>query len=162
LAKEDKFQFQCWVLGLIGAGVTQGKKGADRGIDGRMFFHDDAEYAATKQIVFSVKGGENVGVGAVRDLRGVLDREKAQIGVLISLHSPTKPMMEEAVSAGCYESPDKRKYPRIQLLTISELLGGKKLDMPPWAENRTFAKAVKCKVPQSSNKTLPFDEKRGV
>jgi DNA modification methylase len=154
LAKEDKFQFQCWALGLVGAGARQGKKGADKGIDGLMLFHDDAEYADAKQVVFSVKGGENVGVGAVRDLRGVLDREEAQIGVLISLRQPTKPMADEAVSAGFYESPDKKKYPRIQLLTIEDLLSGKKIDMPPWAENRTFVKAPRAKLRKKTGKGL--------
>jgi len=87
LAKQDPFQFQSWALGLVGARVaTSAKKGADRGIDGRLYFHDDRS-GKSKQVIFSVKAGENVNVTHIRDLRGVLDREKAEIGVLISMES---------------------------------------------------------------------------
>ena len=83
LADDDPWQFQAWALGLVGArpaGPT--KKGADRGIDGRLYFHDQPS-GPTKQIVFSVKAG-GVTVSQVRDLRGVLERETAEIGVLLS------------------------------------------------------------------------------
>ncbi|MEW5725241.1 MAG: DNA methyltransferase, partial [Thermodesulfobacteriota bacterium] len=77
LAAEDPFHFQCWALGLVGARPPEIKKGADRGIDGRLYFHDDPR-GPTRQIVFSVKSGR-VGVKDIRDLRGVLERERAQI-----------------------------------------------------------------------------------
>jgi hypothetical protein len=157
LAKEDPHQFQCWALGLIGAGATQGKKGADQGIDGKLVFHDDVDYAETKQVIFSVKAGENVSVAHVRDLRGVLDREKAQIGVLISMHEPTDPMRREAASADFYNSPWGTKHPRIQLLTIKELLGGKKLDMPRTRDERTFKKAQKARKKSKPDQSLPFE-----
>jgi site-specific DNA-methyltransferase (adenine-specific) len=76
LAEENKYQFQYWALGLCGARPTDGiKKGADRGIDGRLYFHDDNS-GDSKQVIFSVKGGHNVGVSEVRDLMGVLQRER--------------------------------------------------------------------------------------
>jgi hypothetical protein len=107
LAKQDPFQFQAWALGLVGARVaTSSKKGADEGIDGRLFFHDDKS-GKSKQVILSVKAGENVNVSQVRDLRGVLDREKADIGVLISMESPSKPMVKEAAEAGFYKSPQR-------------------------------------------------------
>jgi hypothetical protein len=101
LAKADPFQFQSWALGLVGARPAVNKKGADRGIDGRIYFHDDKS-GKSKQIILSVKAGENVNVAHVRDLRGVLDREKAEIGVLISMQAPTKPMLKEAADTGFY------------------------------------------------------------
>ncbi len=80
LAKQDPFQFQSWALGLVGARIaTSAKKGADRGIDGRLYFHDDKS-GNSKQIILSVKAGENVNVAQVRDLRGVIEREKASTG----------------------------------------------------------------------------------
>ncbi len=84
----------------------------------------------------------------MRDLRGVLDREHAAIGVLISMEPPTKPMQTEAVTAGFYESELwNRKYPRLQLLTIDELLSGKQIDMPPIRQvGATFKKAPKAAV----------------
>lgn len=143
LAEQDKFQFQYWALGLVGARPQEQKKGADHGIDGRLYFHDEAG-GATKQVIFSVKGGHTQ-VGDVRDLRGVIDREHAQIGVLISLQEPTQPMRTEAASAGFYES-HWGKHPRLQVITIAELLSGKQVDMPPIRQvNRTFKQAPKAK-----------------
>lgn len=126
LASEDPYQFQWWALGLIGARPAEGKKGADKGIDGRLFFFDEG--SKPKQIIVSVKAGK-VQVSYVRDLVGVLDREKAEIGVLISLNEPTQPMRAEAASAGFYESLG-HSYPRVQLLTVAELLDGKRIEMP--------------------------------
>jgi hypothetical protein len=126
LAAEDPYQFQWWALGLIGARPAEGKKGADKGIDGRLFFFDDGTTA--KQVIVSVKAG-GVQVSHVRDLRGVIEREQAQIGVLISLNEPTQPMRAEAASAGFYSSP-WGQHPKIQLLTVAELLGGGRIDMP--------------------------------
>ena len=143
LAAEDPYQFQWWALGLVGARPVEQKKGADRGIDGRIYFHDEGASGKTKQTILSVKAG-HVTVSQVRDLVGVLDRERAQIGVLISFEEATKPMRKEAASAGIYESP-WGKHPRVQLLTVAELLDGKRIDMPQIAgTNRTFKAAPKA------------------
>ena len=115
LAAQDPYQFQWWALGLVGARPVEQKKGADKGIDGRLFFHDDAESQKTKQIVLSVKSG-SVHVAHVRDLRGVVEREKAAIGVLITLEEPTRNMRAEAAGAGFYESPWQTKHPRFRSL----------------------------------------------
>ena len=128
LAESEPYQFQWWALGLVGARPTEQKKGADKGIDGRLYFHDDPSSTKTKQVIFSVKAGK-VMASHVRDLRGVIEREKAEIGVLISMNEPTQPMKKEAASAGFYESP-WGKHPRLQLLTVEELLEGGRIDMP--------------------------------
>lgn len=128
LAHEDAFQFQAWALGLIGARVAgSAKKGGDKGIDGRLYFHDSTA-GPTRQIVVSVKAGHLV-PAFVRDLRGVLERERAEIGVLLSFEKPSAGMRSEAAEAGSYESPWGR-HPRIQLRTIGELLDGKGIDYP--------------------------------
>jgi hypothetical protein len=75
-----------------------------------------------------VKSGQ-VHSNVVSELRGVVEREKAALGVLIVLEEPTGPMKREAASAGFYES-DWGKHPKLQILTIEELLGGKGIDMP--------------------------------
>lgn len=155
LAEEDKFQFQAWALGLVGARLAEVKKGADKGIDGRLYFH--AGDAKTRQVIFSVKGGQHVGVGDVRDLRGVLDREQAEIGVLISLEEPTGPMKTEAASAGFYRSP-WRDHPRLQLLTIRALLDGTRVDMPfTVGTNVTFKQAPKAAAVASGQVQLSWD-----
>jgi DNA modification methylase len=130
LAEQDKYQFQWWALGLVNARPVEEKKGADKGIDGRILFHDEPTGGKTKQIILSVKGG-HLQAGYVRDLRGVIEREQSAIGVLISMEQPTGPMRKEAASAGFYKSPyNNQDYPRLQILTVEELLEGKGIDAP--------------------------------
>jgi site-specific DNA-methyltransferase (adenine-specific) len=142
LAAENSFQFQCWALDQVGARPAEPKKGADRGIDGRIIFQDKP--GNFESVILSVKAG-HTGVAHVRDLKGVLEREKATIGVLISMQEPTAPMKTEAVTAGFYESATwGQKYPKVQLLTVAELLAGKKVEMPPIRQvSATFKKAPK-------------------
>jgi site-specific DNA-methyltransferase (adenine-specific) len=154
LAIRDKYQFQWWACSLVGAQPYQGKKkGADSGIDGLIFFHDDAGEA--KKIVVSVKGGENVSVAMVRDLAHVVEREKAEIGLFVTLAAPTDPMKKEAIKEGFYESPGTSPVPKIQILTIEGLLS--KTERPEYKDYSlgaaTFKKAAKSKK-QSGQETL--------
>ena len=96
LAASDQYQFQWWALGLVGARPVEGKKGADKGIDGKIVFQGD-EAGKFQIAILSVKAG-HVTANHVRDLRGVVEREKAAMGVLISMEAPTKPMQTEAVT----------------------------------------------------------------
>ncbi|MBU1273995.1 MAG: restriction endonuclease [Proteobacteria bacterium] len=144
LAQADPWQFQWWSLGLVDARPVEQKKGADKGVDGRLFFRDESK-GALKQIVISVKAG-TTGPAHVRELRGVIEREKAAIGLLITMQEPTKKMREEAVDAGLYQSPGGTKHPRLQLRTVAELMEGKALDYPRYAENVTFKKAPKSQA----------------
>ncbi|MBI4464512.1 MAG: restriction endonuclease [Acidobacteria bacterium] len=153
LAQQDPYQFQWWALGLVGARPTEQKKGADRGIDGRLYFHDEPG-GKTKQIVLSVKSG-SVPPQHVRELRGVLEREQAEIAVLIALEEPTKPMQSEAAGAGFYKTP-YGNHPRLQILTVEELLQGRGIDYPPEQArvDATFRKAPKAR--RASAKQLPL------
>ena len=154
LATEDRFQFQWWALSLIEAqplggeaGSKVGKKGADGGIDGVINFIDDST-GKPKKVLVQVKSG-NVNAATVRDLRGVVEREKAAIGVLITLEPPSKPMNTEAASAGFYTSPGwNQTYPRLQILTVDGLLHGtQRLQMPPQSQTAvTFKQAQKEKT----------------
>jgi len=138
LAKDDPYQFQYWALGLVGARPVpiDQKKGADKGIDGRLWFHE-GESDETKQVILSVKGG-HTSAPHLRDLRGVVEREKAEIGVLITMQDPTPQMRSEAATGGFYESP-WGTHPKLQILTVAELLDGKRIDMPPLHQvNKTF------------------------
>jgi DNA modification methylase len=125
---DGRFQFQCWALGLVGARkADSAKRGADGGIDGMLTVHEgDAIY---RDIVISVKSGA-VNVADVRDLCHVVKREKAIMGVLITLRPATKPMRAEAANEGLYQSP-YGSHPRIQILTIEGLLSGvERIDDP--------------------------------
>ena len=131
LAAQDKYQFQWWAVAEIG-GQPYGekKKGADAGIDGYTYYMDEKD--KIKKAIISIKGGHNANVSMIRDLGHVIDREKADIGILISIDEPTRPMVEEAAMKGFYHSPLGRDYPRLQILTIAQILEGKRPDIPPW------------------------------
>jgi site-specific DNA-methyltransferase (adenine-specific) len=150
LAASDPYQFQWWALGLVGARPMEGKKGADKGIDGTMFFHEGDD-RQTKRIIVSVKAGK-LHAPYVRDLRGVLEREKAEIAALISLEEPTKPMRAEAASAGFYKSP-WGQHPRLQILTVAELLDGKRIDAPPSRQTSTTFKRAPAATKKKSDAT---------
>ncbi|MCX6916642.1 MAG: DNA methyltransferase [Verrucomicrobia bacterium] len=154
LAGQDKYQFQWWALGLVGARPVEQKKGADHGIDGKVLFRDDPKASKPEQIIIQVKGGKT-GVKDVRDLRGVLDREKAAIGVLISLQPPTGPMEAEAASAGFYtHKTNAQQYPRLQLRTVKQLMEGHGMERPSTvaAVDETFKKAPQSKMKQGHQK----------
>jgi len=140
LAAADKYQFQWWAVSLVNAVPFGGKKkGADGGIDGHIYFKPDGR--TTEKAIVSVKGGQNVGVSMVRDLGHVIDREKAKIGVFITLAPPTREMEKEALKAGFYET-EFGKYPKIQILTIAELFDGKKPNIP-LVDGSSFKKAAR-------------------
>jgi site-specific DNA-methyltransferase (adenine-specific) len=142
LARRDKYQFQWWAVSLVAAQPFQGrKKGADGGIDGLKFFRD-LDKKDVRKIVVSVKGGENLKADDIRSLMAVREREGAEIGIFISLEEPTRGMVKDAASAGFYESPNGRKFPRVQLLTIGDLLEGKaRAEHPDYEPDLNFKKA---------------------
>jgi site-specific DNA-methyltransferase (adenine-specific) len=160
LAQDDRFQFEWWALSLVKArpsggeqGSKQGKKGADRGIDGVITFIDDAS-GKPKRILIQVKSGK-VSSSQIRDLVGTVKREKAAMGFFISLENPTRDMTTEAVSAGFYQSPGwNQRFPTIQILTIEELLRGVMPQMPP--TSMTFKQAQRVKEDGPQQKSL-FD-----
>ena len=124
LAKRDKYQFQWWACSLVNAQPYRGKKkGSDTGIDGLIFALEDPD-ESPKKIIVSVKGGDHVGSAMIRDLKGVVEREKAIIGLFVTLTEPTRDMLKEASSAGFHEVGEKQ-YPKIQILTIKGLLEGR-------------------------------------
>jgi site-specific DNA-methyltransferase (adenine-specific) len=145
LADRDKHQFQLWACSLVSVQPYRGgKKGADQGIDGMGFI--DVDKNKSEKVLVSVKGGEHIGASMIRDLKGTVEREKAAIGLFITLTPPTKPMVTEASSAGHYESPLHGAFPRIQILTIEGLLNGteraKWPDLSGGAQNFKKAKAA--------------------
>jgi site-specific DNA-methyltransferase (adenine-specific) len=143
LARRDKYQFQWWAVSLVDARPYGGKKkGADGGIDGILFFRSDRDQ--TEKALISVKGGDNGGVGMVRDLIAVVEREKAAIGVLIALALPTRAMEREAIAAGFFESPFEQ-VPKIQIITLAELLQGKRPRIPRIDAAATFRTAAREK-----------------
>ena len=156
LAATNPYQFQFWATGLVQARPAEQKKGGDRGIDGRRFFRVGPRPEDLRAIIISVKAGHTM-PAHVRELRGTVEREKAAIGVLITMQEPTKEMRAEAANGGFYESP-WGAHPRIQILTIRDLLGGKTIDCPDTAgTNVTFKRAPKAAARATADQTTMFD-----
>jgi site-specific DNA-methyltransferase (adenine-specific) len=149
LARQNRHQFEWWALSLVDARPAQDKKkGADSGVDGYIYFFDD-ESGQAKKVVVQVKSG-HVSVAQIRDLKGTVERERAMIGVFITLEEPTAPMRAEAAGSGFYEfrhiiSGQVLTFPRIQMFTVEELLAGGMVKMPPHAIEDTIKKAVRRK-----------------
>jgi site-specific DNA-methyltransferase (adenine-specific) len=129
LALQNRYQFQWWALSLINARpYADKKKGADTGIDGYIYFMKEKDKVG--KVIVQVKSG-NTSVKDIRDLGHVLEREKAEIAIFISLNEVTEPMKKEAVTKGFYKSQIlKKDYPRIQILTLAEIFGGKQANIP--------------------------------
>lgn len=146
LAKDDRYQFQWWALSLVQAkplggagGSKEGKKGSDKGIDGVIHFLETAK--ETQRALVQVKSG-HVKSGDIRDLRGVVEREEAAFGIFITLEEPSRDMITEAVSAGYYRHKfTGEEFPKVQILSVEDLLNGKTIKMPRSYIGQTFKKA---------------------
>jgi DNA modification methylase len=158
LSERDKYQFQFWACTLVGAQPYKGgKKGADGGIDGLIF--PEVGKSKTEKIIVSVKGGANVGRAMIAQLKGDVEREKAAIGLFITLTQPTKEMVKEAAAAGHYESPHHGDFPKIQILTIEGLLNGtERAKFPDMSfGDQTFKAAKAEKKNKKSDQTGLFE-----
>ncbi|MCE5241267.1 restriction endonuclease [bacterium] len=162
LAHQDRHQFQLWALGLVKARPIEVKKGADKGVDGRIPFNQGAVKGKDQytHAVIQVKSG-HVNSGTIRDLVGTVDREHAALGVLVTLQPPTRDMRDEAATAGFYVLPydETKKYPRIQILTIEDLLVHKRqIECAPLHyTSRSYAQAAPLQR-QSQDTALDFDQ----
>jgi site-specific DNA-methyltransferase (adenine-specific) len=120
-------------------------------VDGVILFMDDATNKA-KRAAVQVKSG-HVKSGDIRDLRGVLERDEAALALFITLENPTKEMLAEAAQAGVYHSPGwNRDYPRLQILTVADLLNGAEPKMPP--ASVTFKQAARSGAPDAAQGAL--------
>ena len=138
LAERDKHEFQKWITGRIGAQPYKGgKKGMDRGIDGYLHFRDGEK--KSQFAIVSVKGGGNITSAMVRDLKGTMEREKAALGLFLTLNDPSREMVKEAATAGFYETGGQ-KMPKLQILTASDIVEGKRPQVP-FGHTEGFKKA---------------------
>lgn len=131
LWRRDKYHFQRWAVEQVDGFVTT-RRGSDGGIDGRLYFARPG-FPELRSMVIEVKGGVNVGIGVVRDLRGVLEREDADMAGLIVMDS-LRPRQaanfnREMASAGDLDVMGVQ-YPRMQILTAEEILNGKRFVTP--------------------------------
>ena len=150
---DGRYQFEYWALGLVDARPSnKNGKGADAGIDGYINFFDDNSGKA-KPIIVQVKSG-HVRRDMIATLKGDMARENAEIGLFITLNSPTRPMIQEATSAGVY-TPDhypNHHYPRVQILTIEDLLSGGQAEYPRFAPDASLPRARRRRNSPSSQR----------
>ena len=142
LALHDRYQFEWWALGLVDARPARDrKKGADAGIDGYINFFDDNS-GKPKRIVVQVKSG-GVQRNQIATLKSDMARENADLALFVTLKQPTGPMEQEALEAGFYtpEAFPDHNFPRVQILTIEDLLSGTEAQYPRYAPAATFQRA---------------------
>jgi len=159
LFKKDPFEFEYWALDLINAMPAQSKskdnmRGADKGIDGIITFHKNSVNGKSEygKAIIQVKGGK-VQRNQIATLKGDVGREKAEAGIFITLEEPTKPMKSEAVDAGTFTTPltlaSKIEFPKIQILTIEELLRGKRPELPQGLVKNYYKEAKPSEIEDS-------------
>ena len=139
---EGRYQFQYWALSLIGALPAQDrKKGADGGVDGFIWAYDSPGSSRPFKIVVSVKSGK-IPTNHVRELQGMLTGS-VRMAFLLTLERPSRKMKIDALTAGEYEYPTGKRYRRIQILTIEELLNGAKPAYLDYGEGRAMNKQAR-------------------
>lgn len=134
---DGRYEFQYWALSLVDAQPAGGqkKKGADSGIDGVISFTSGPRGEVSRVLV-EVKSG-HVDVSQIRSLKGAMEREKAPLGLFLTLEEPSAPMLKEAAEAGIFrtsgvfdDDEHAKDYPHVQILTVRELLDGKRPALP--------------------------------
>jgi site-specific DNA-methyltransferase (adenine-specific) len=126
--RDGKFLFEQWFITSLRGQPYKSTGGGDTGIDGFMYFKDLDGKSQT--VIVSVKGGSYT-VGMIRDLKAVVDREEASMGLLLALRKPTKGMLAEAASAGRFQMLGlDRTYPKVQIFTVEDYFKGIRPDKP--------------------------------
>ncbi len=140
LWERDKYHFQKWAVEQVDGFVTAGNSG-DSGIDSRLYFDLPGE-RNLQSMVIEVKGGANVGIGVVRDLRGVLERDPAMMAGLVIMEDLGKRQntnyVKEMAQAGDLNVLGVAN-PGMQMLTVQEILDGKRFLTPLFARGKGLA-----------------------
>jgi len=126
LFKRNPLDFERWAVTRIDGMHPNKKQVGDKGIDGRGYIGPDHQY----KTIISVKGGKHLTPSMVNELIGVVGKENAAFGVLITIHNPTDGMRQESAKAGIVETPLGHHYPKIQIYTISDYFNGRKAELP--------------------------------
>lgn len=149
LAARDWLEFQKWAVFAIG-GLPKDRPGPDGGIDGIIRYHRVGIEQPNRAVV-SVKGGLNVGVDAIHKLKSVVQREGAQLGVLICVNPPSRGMLREAQSEGEVGPPTQRVQ-KIQIVTVDQLFERHPVELPGTLDEPTVAPTPAFQQPKRSRK----------
>lgn len=154
LARRDPYEFQWWANWLVGVqNYLERKKGADRGIDGIMYFRNGPRGIGS--VIVSVKSGENIGPEMIASLAGTVQREKADLGLFVCLAEPTRRMRQDAAGSGMVSTSHGR-FQKVQIVTIEDLLSGKRPDLPPAIETDAFRHSLRPVRPAAA--VAPSDQ----
>lgn len=150
LFDRSPFDFERWAVSRINAQPNE-KQVGDKGVDGVARFYLDKKTVG--RVLVSVKGGKTVNPGFVRDLIGTVDTQKAEMGVLITMAVPSRGVVEAANLGGFYTWPvNGQSYPRIQVITVMDLLARNRPDMPP--PILPYIQAARAELPAPEQMTL--------
>jgi site-specific DNA-methyltransferase (adenine-specific) len=150
---EGKFLFERWFVMGLGGQPYKSSGGGDTGIDGFLYARDVK--GKHHNVIVSVKGG-SYGPAAVRDLKGVIEREGAVAGLLLVLKKPSKQAEAEAASAGRFQMLEvERSYPKVQIFTVEDYFAGKRPDLPD--TSGTLKKAQRGKRAREETEELPLE-----
>jgi DNA modification methylase len=131
LFERSPFDFERWAVSLVN-GQPNMKQVGDKGADGVIRFPLDGTGKNIGKVLVSVKGGKAPGPTAVRDLAGTVEAQRGQMGLLVTLEAPTRGMQDAAQHAGTYPWPwNGTVYPKVQIITVPELLAGDVANLPP-------------------------------
>lgn len=140
------FEFQRWAVSQINNARPSEKQAGDKGVDGLAFFGTGQK--ARGRIVISVKGGKRPGPEVVRDLIGTVESQKAQMGILITMAEPSPGVRDAVDHGGTYIWPiNGQVFPRVQVITVQELLDRKHPQMP--LLDLVYGQAPKATSPDS-------------
>ncbi len=129
LWQRDTSQFQKWAVEMVDGFVTARRTG-DGGVDGRIYFDIDNELKAMK---LEVKGGDNVRIESLRALAGIIDDQDHPMGGLITrktLGDTQHRNFNDLCRTKGTININGTEYPRLQVLSVSEILDGKTFDTP--------------------------------
>ena len=147
--RHNKFEFQEWAIESVDA-FPSARRTGDGGIDGRLYFDLPGE-STLQSMTIEVKGGTHVTIGDVRALRGVLERDDAQMAGLILMRprsaGQTRNFGLEMEDAGTMRVLGI-DYPRMQVLTVEEILAGQRFKTPTVA-GRHLPQAVLPGLPNA-------------
>ena len=146
LFDRSPFDFERWAVSRVNAQPNERQVG-DKGMDGTARFYLDKKTVG--RVLVSVKGGRQINPAFVRDLVGTVDTQRAQMGVLITMAEPTRGVLDAANHGGTYTWPvNGQTFPRVQVVTVAELLAGHRPSMPPLMLPYIQASRAQAPTPQ--------------
>ncbi len=128
LAERNAYDFQWWAVRMLGGcpPTRETKKDVRGRMDGEVML-SEVNSEARRRVILSVAGGKTLTSDMVEGLKDTVEREKADYGVLVSMHEP--PAGLQSAARDCGRVPwashrDGKLGQRIRIVTVREILAG--------------------------------------